>query len=325
MPHAFASPQIVGLALARARGSVAVVREHAHKDAAFEQLGYSGCSLALRSDGARVWFEKAAPEPYGARLELQMVRQARARARNRLAFVRIPELHDCGWEHPHAGPRRYVARMQYLPMLDCVQLFAQAGPAQVERVADMLLAYLEANFAAATELEVGCDRFTAKLDQIAAALAQAGALEPYRCALDGVRRRLHAGLRLPIGPTHGDLTLANVMSDRNATELGLLDFLDGYLDSPVVDVAKLRQDTRFHWIACLYEGPQPVDHARLAVAFAYLDRRILECFAGRAWMRELELLEAINLLRIAPYAIATGPRADRVRALILRALATLGY
>jgi hypothetical protein len=285
------------------------------------QLGYSGCSLRVVRLGPRVCVEKHATGPNAARLQRQIDRQEEARRAARLPFVRIPELYSRSW-NPDGS---YSALMEYLSFSNCISFFATASRPQIDRTVAMLMAYVDANLATSPLQEVAISRFTDKLDGIEAALSGSGRLASYGRSLQAVRMRLRAPLVLPLGRAHGDLTLSNVLIAADANQIGLLDFLDGYLDSPLVDIAKLRQDTCFHWSLCLSEGP--VDRPRLEPILAYMDRVMLSHYGRHDWIRHLDLIQAINLLRIVPYALEPGSaaRSHRVHAFLTHALAVLGF
>lgn len=100
------------------------------------------------------------------------------------------------------------------------------------------------------------------------------------------RFRIAEQIYLPCGPMHGDLTLCNILCTGSA--VWLIDFLDGFLSSPVFDVAKLRQDSYHGWIETFEECPRR----------DYVDRLIMHEFGNLPWLKELTLLA---LLRIIPY------------------------
>jgi len=106
---------------------------------------------------------------------------------------------------------------------------------------------------------------------------------------DDLKRRFFCAgsVYLPIGPMHGDLSLTNVLC--RGSDVWLIDFLDGFLSSPLFDVAKMRQDSCHGWIELFDDAPNR----------EYVDRRILDNFGHEPWLRELTLLA---LLRIIPYA-----------------------
>lgn len=287
-------------------------------------LGYSGCEVRLGNWGRGLCVEKRASGPYCARLDRQITRQAQARRANTLPFVRIPEVYDTQWTLDGG----FMARMEYLLFPDCLRSFATVSRPQIDHTVQLLITYVEANIAASPLQEILRARFCDKLDQIEATLARTDQLTSYRGLIQSVRRRLPTrALVLPIGRAHGDLTLSNVMVSSDGSQLGLLDFLDGYLDSPLVDIAKLRQDTQFHWSLEIIEGP--VDRPRVVPILRYMDRMLLAHFERYEWVRRhLDLIQAINLLRIAPYVSASpgpGLRSRRARELLIHAITSLGF
>lgn len=107
---------------------------------------------------------------------------------------------------------------------------------------------------------------------------------------------LPAEMAFPIGPCHGDLTLSNVIVDP-VSGITLIDFLETFLETPLQDVAKLKQDFVYGWsfrknppalgikaeILCRYHFPQ---------AIAQIERM---------YPTQVRLLTLMTLARIAPY------------------------
>jgi hypothetical protein len=107
---------------------------------------------------------------------------------------------------------------------------------------------------------------------------------------------LPSELKFPIGPCHGDLTLSNVILN-SVSGVTLIDFLDTYLESPLQDVAKLKQDFDYGWsfrkappsmvlkaqILCRYQLPHAVTQIE------------------RMYPVQVRLLTLMTLARIAPY------------------------
>lgn len=103
-------------------------------------------------------------------------------------------------------------------------------------------------------------------------------------------------LLFPIGPCHGDLTLSNVIFEVTSG-VTLIDFLETYLETPLQDVAKLKQDFVYGWsfrkdsssssikaeILCRYHYPQAMVHIE------------------RMYPVQIQLLTLMALARIAPY------------------------
>lgn len=262
--------------------------------------GHSGCLVSVVSEGASLWVDKSTSSPeYAGRLRLQIHKMKQARNANALNSIRIPGVAS---EHDTADGG-YRARMEYLPFLDCLDFYSTASIDGVEALAGHLIAYLESNLAECSFKPVTANFFLRKLESIEDQLAFSPHAATYGGLFDVIRRSLREihGLSLPIGPNHGDLTLSNVMVASDASRVGLFDFLDSYLESPLVDIAKLRQDTHFGWSSLISE--KPADRVRLEQIMRHTDKMIVNHFRDYEWFRlGGDIIQAINLLRIAPYA-----------------------
>lgn len=99
-------------------------------------------------------------------------------------------------------------------------------------------------------------------------------------------------LTVPIGKCHGDLTLSNILWNKN---LFFIDFLDSFVESPLADIAKLRQDTFHQWNPFLLNlRGKP----RMKVILDYFDNEIV------ARYKHLPIIpfQFLTLVRVLPYA-----------------------
>jgi Ser/Thr protein kinase RdoA (MazF antagonist) len=107
---------------------------------------------------------------------------------------------------------------------------------------------------------------------------------------------------LPVGFCHGDFTLSNMIFSNN--RIYLVDFLDSFIETPIIDIVKLRQDTKFHWSLLLEDDIAQHQKGKIIQVLKYYDARIINHFSRypfyQAWYH---FLEKLNLLRIVPYLI----------------------
>ncbi len=111
---------------------------------------------------------------------------------------------------------------------------------------------------------------------------------------------LLTSFELPVGPCHGDLTLSNMIIT-NSKQIYFIDFLDSFIQSPVIDIVKIRQDTFHLWQFYNRYGTQNLDKIKYCTMMKYLDtlvcnNRIVQCYFGK-----YNILQAVNLCRILPY------------------------
>lgn len=107
---------------------------------------------------------------------------------------------------------------------------------------------------------------------------------------------------LSVGYCHGDLTLSNILFSRMTKSIYLIDFLDSYIESPLIDVVKLRQDTYFKWsYNFLYN--KNTDINKLNIIMAYFDLEIQKKFCILdEYTSHYNTLQLLNFLRIIPYS-----------------------
>ncbi len=98
---------------------------------------------------------------------------------------------------------------------------------------------------------------------------------------------------------HGDLTLENIiLKDK---EFYLIDFLDSFYDSWLIDIAKIFQDLECYWS---YRGYDKIDEnlkARLLILKEIIINDILSMKDGKNILITIYHFLLINLLRILPY------------------------
>ena len=105
---------------------------------------------------------------------------------------------------------------------------------------------------------------------------------------------------LPLGICHGDFTLSNTLYF--AGKIYMIDFLDSFIESPLLDIVKLRQDTKFYWSLLVETEIQPYQRNKIIQVLRYFDKKLVTAFHNNLFYSTwYEYLEKLNLLRILPY------------------------
>ena len=106
---------------------------------------------------------------------------------------------------------------------------------------------------------------------------------------------------IPIGICHGDLTFSNILVDNNRMQLYLIDFLDSFIESPLLDIVKIRQDTKYLWTLNLYN--HNYDRNKTIIILNYLDKMIDNYFQKYDfYVNCYKYFQIINLLRVLQYS-----------------------
>jgi len=94
---------------------------------------------------------------------------------------------------------------------------------------------------------------------------------------------------------HGDLTMTNILF--HSQKIYLIDFLDSYIDTFVLDLIKLKQDLYYHWVLKIND----IKDLRISQCFnfiwGYIEKKYHEYLNNDTFY----ILELINFLRIEPY------------------------
>jgi thiamine kinase-like enzyme len=102
---------------------------------------------------------------------------------------------------------------------------------------------------------------------------------------------------IPVGICHGDLTLSNMLIDYNH-ELYLIDFLDDFINTPIFDIIKLRQDIKYKYVLEIYKGTY--DKIKIEQIFKYFDKLITNEYAK--YELYFKYFDIMNFLRILQYS-----------------------
>lgn len=100
----------------------------------------------------------------------------------------------------------------------------------------------------------------------------------------------------PIGPCHGDLTLSNIILDP-LSGITLIDFLETYLETPLQDVAKLKQDFIYGWS---FRKHSPSIGIKAEILWRHHYPTALTQIE-HMYPIQIKLLTLMSLARIAPY------------------------
>ena len=94
---------------------------------------------------------------------------------------------------------------------------------------------------------------------------------------------------------HGDLTVSNILF--HPQKIYLIDFLDSYIDTFLLDLVKLKQDLYYHWILKVNNSK----NLRIIQCFNFIWNYIETKYSEYLHTDIFYVLELLNFLRIEPY------------------------
>lgn len=265
-----------------------------------EVKGHSGCQIDVVNENGRIYVCKSTADPkYLQRLALQARKQQSA-AGVEYQHIRVPKVYEL-----QENADTTVIKMQYVYSKNFIEFFEQAGFEQVYYLIGALENFVEYEISKCRHQKVSPKIFQDKFAEIKGKCLSNPMYEGNEDILDILNRserifRNLSELTIPVGICHGDLTFSNILF--NGNNYYLIDFLDSFIETPLQDIVKIRQDTRFRWSQLMYT--KPYDAVRLRIVCDKIDREIDRYFAGKyQWYTDnYRVMQLINILRILPYA-----------------------
>ena len=101
---------------------------------------------------------------------------------------------------------------------------------------------------------------------------------------------------------HGDLTVSNILF--HPRKIYLIDFLDSYIDTFIIDLIKLKQDLYYHWILKVNN----ISNLRITQSFNCIWDYIETKYNHYLDTDIFHVLEILNFLRIEPYLTNNNQR-----------------
>ena len=262
--------------------------------------GHSGCEIAIVHEDNELHIHKSTHDPaYVPRLVNQANKQIAA---SEIAYqnIRIPKIFEVERNDTDA-----TIKMEYIYSKNFVEYFENAGFEQIKYLIGAIKYFIDLEIDASEMQTVPANVLTDKMADVARKVQKNIHLKDDVVALELVNRSQEVMNRvgdmvMPVGRCHGDLTFSNILF--NGNNYYLIDFLDSFIESPLLDIVKIRQDTAYMWSTLMYH--KSFDKVRLSIISAKIDSAIDEYFIEKyEWYRQYYMpLQLMNFLRILQYA-----------------------
>lgn len=262
--------------------------------------GHSGCKIEIVRDGDKLYVFKSSNDiGYLNRLERQALKQSEA-AKQELQHIRIPKIHQIVKD-----TKSVVIKMDYVYSRNFIEFFEQAGFEQIDYLIGALILLINKEIEKSSQITIPSAIVYNKFKDVFEKTTNNPNLKDDK----GIEKILNRSsqifknwtdMTLPVGTCHGDLTFSNILF--NGNNYYLIDFLDSFIESPLLDIVKLRQDTAWHWSELMYI--YPFDNVRLRIAMDKIDTELDSYFRQKYdWYREYYgPMQLMNFLRILQYA-----------------------
>jgi len=242
-------------------------------------LGKSGCTLEIIEN---VIIRKSSNKSdYNSRLLLQGIKQLNF-PQSRYKSLRVPKVIKL-----EDGPQCYFD-MEYIPGSSFIDFFETSSVQEIDYATNTLINFLKENLKKAKNKCIN-EILLEKL----ALLAPTTKFSETILRLEAVLKK--NDLVIPESYCHGDMTLSNMLFVNS--DIYLIDFLDSFVDSVLIDLIKLKQDLYYYWSLEMVT----VRKIRYISIFNYMWTKIENEFGLQVNSKAFKILQVINFLRIEPY------------------------
>lgn len=259
--------------------------------------GRSGCKLeVLSNDGIPFVRKYSKDEAYNKRLLLQAQKQHVFSQAKLYEGFTAPQILSRSDENE----RNTWFDMQYIHGQKYSEFLERASIIDIKLLANRFIAYFKQQFEFATVENVDKNLFIDKAEAIKVLLVNRSDLDHDLLHKVFYFLKQIPADSIPIFPCHGDFTLSNMLFDK--TQIYLVDFLDSFVESPIIDLVKLRQDTFFYWSLSIEKNMSEARSSKVVQILRHLDQEIVDVFRNNVFFIEwYRYLQVFNLIRILPY------------------------
>ena len=265
----------------------------------FEIHGHSGCSITVcRENGSMSILKSTDDVSYADRLYRQACKQ-NSFYQQQNGKIYTPKVLEIS-----RNSSSCKIKMEFVYAQNFIEFFEYAGLDQLTTFVTTLLSFLQCEIDRSPQQHIDIHVLRDKYNNIKRQLSSNPAITDNSDIinniklLDSIFDRDHC-IVLPVGVSHGDLTLSNILF--TGRQIYLIDFLDSFIETPLMDIVKLRQDTYYGWSFLMYQ--RPYDRIRHQIILQYIDQQIVSKFQDLPfYYKNYSLFQLMNFLRVLQYA-----------------------
>lgn len=264
-----------------------------------EVKGHSGCIIDILRENKNLYIYKSTnDEKYSTRLKLQAIKQKNA---FKLVHknIRVPEIYSI-----NEMSNLTSIKMEYIYSKNFVEFFESVGFDQINNFITSLIVFIEEELKKSPIQLLDNSIFINKFNDVVSKIRINNCVGNNKDVHNILKRssvifNKLSTIKLPIGFCHGDLTFSNILF--SGSNYYLIDFLDSFVESPLMDIVKLRQDSAYMWSKLMYVGN--IDSIRMKIVCDKIDFELDEYFKKYDWYKDYYIeLQLMNFLRILQYA-----------------------
>ena len=265
-----------------------------------EIRGHSGCQIDIVNGGGSLFFNKSTRDKnYIPRLYKQALKQCNA---SKIAYqhIRVPKIYGIERMDEYLN-----IKMEYIYSKNYVDYFEDAGFDQISYFIKALKIFIDSEIENSKMTPINKNVVINKYNDVCDKVAKNDFISKdtdIKIILEKssiVFNELDEEINIPVGQCHGDLTFSNILF--NGNNYYLIDFLDSFLESPLLDLVKIRQDSNYGWSQLMYG--HDFDSVRMRIISDKIDKEIDIYYSNYDWYNKYySTFQLMNFLRVIQYA-----------------------
>lgn len=265
--------------------------------------GHSGCNIdIIESDDGHLYVRKSSKDKkYLNRLSLQCQKQYTDCCLSNT--IKTPQIYD-----KQLNEEECYFVMDYIYAKNFIDYFESASLSDIDHFIDSFTKYIDKELSFCEIKKISKSIFIDKFKSVKENCKKNALLNNDRVTKvlknceDIFYNKIDNELTIPVGQCHGDLTFSNILFTSN--NYYFIDYLDSFIETPIQDIVKLRQDTKYFWSTLMYS--KKYDVIRLNMIFDYIDTNIHHYYQSyNLYKDNYDTLQLMNILRILPYVKET--------------------
>lgn len=247
--------------------------------------GHSGCILSLYKDSENIFLrKKSSDKDYNKRLKSQCLKQCRFH----LDKIKTPTVYRYGTDENGL----FYFDMEFVNGTTCAQYMNSIKMKDIIRLVDLLFEVLPC------DNSFNCDIADKVFKEKIKSLQSKWYMYNKTLKLAFDRLNQFDFKDIPLSTCCGDLTLENIILSSNG--IYVIDLLDSFYNSWMIDIAKLLQDIDLGW-SYRHQKRDFNLNLRLATAKQAIFDKFLSMENGKQILIKIYHILLLNILRIYPY------------------------
>lgn len=264
--------------------------------------GHSGCKVELLYENQMYLVRKStSTSAYAERLRKQAIKQQKFRNTNRLNFITTPSVIK-----QFKDEATYFFDMEYSTFADYVHYLSTANIQDLEFVVEAIISLIHQNIEHSRFEKIAGSVIFEKYNDVKRNILNNPILGESEkiCHIFNQSDSIFTDIdtiTIPVGQCHGDLTLSNILFSKFENRIILIDFLDSFIETPLMDMVKIRQDTKYRWSYNMLKFN--FDKIRMDLILKSIDDKLSGYFCQHSFfLRYYQIFQILNFLRILQYA-----------------------